>query len=90
MVKLLLLFLVFIAFYGVGTSSVIDCKKEKGCYKGKCCKPCVGASAIFWWLKGDEWCYSTRSYSQSYQYVYCYFDDVCDPNWHCAGPCTID
>lgn len=68
---------------------IIDCKKENGCYNGYCCKPCNGASVIFFWVAGEEWCYSTRGRSQDYNYVRCNDDADCDPNWHCAGPCAI-
>lgn len=40
-------------------------------------------------FNNPEWCYTTRSYSQSYRYVSCSNDNECDLCWKCAGPCSV-
>ncbi|XP_055306973.1 allergen Tha p 2-like [Sitodiplosis mosellana] len=59
------------------------CSEKAGCHKGYCWAWC-GVS-----LTGGEWCYTTRSYSQSFQYVTCNQDSDCDKCWKCAGSCTL-
>lgn len=54
--------------------------REFGCHKNKCWAYCS---------LGNQWCYTTKSYSQSYQYVSCSKDEDCNGCWKCAGPCTL-
>jgi len=53
---------------------------EYGCYKGYCWASCTMFS---------DWCYTTRSYSQSYRYVKCRNKSECSGQWKCAGPCSV-
>lgn len=53
-----------------------------GCYKNYCWAGCYV-------LGGREWCYTTKTYSQSFQYVKCTRNEECDRNWKCAGSCTL-
>lgn len=74
--------------YGVGLASMSisnsqKCSVEAGCQKGKCWAWC-GVS-----LSNGEWCYTTKTYSQSYAFVPCTSDGDCDKCWKCGGPCTI-
>jgi len=74
-----------------------------GCTKdGYCWSYCAGAA---WFAHGlpllvraleepatkfaGEWCYTSPGKSQSYQYQKCKHFAQCDPNWSCAGPCTL-
>lgn len=59
------------------------CSYTAGCYKGSCWAYC-GIS-----LSSGDWCYTTKTYSQSYAYVSCKHDDECNKCWKCAGPCTV-
>lgn len=52
-----------------------------GCYYGYCWAGCTATSV-------GEWCYTTKTYSQSYDYVTCSSDSDCDLCWACAGPCS--
>lgn len=54
--------------------------REYGCHKGYCWAYCS---------IGSQWCYTTKSYSQSYKYVQCSGDGDCDGCWKCGGPCTV-
>merc|ERR1712066_133849 len=36
-----------------------------------------------------SWCWTTKTFSQSYEYVRCDSKADCEANWACAGPCTI-
>lgn len=54
--------------------------REFGCHKGYCWSYCS---------LGNQWCYTTRTYSQSYKYVSCSTDNDCNGCWKCAGPCTV-
>lgn len=74
--------------YGVGLASMSiansnKCSVEAGCHSGKCWAWC-GVS-----LSDGEWCYTTKTYSQSYDYVPCTSDYDCEKCWHCGGPCSI-
>lgn len=74
--------------YGVGLASMSiansnKCSVEAGCHKGKCWAWC-GVS-----LSDGEWCYTTKTYSQSYDYVACTSDYDCEKCWKCGGPCSI-
>lgn len=76
------------AIYGVGLASMSiansnKCSVEAGCHKGKCWAWC-GVS-----LSDGEWCYTTKTYSQSYNYVACTTDYDCEKCWRCGGPCSI-
>ncbi|KAF6207967.1 hypothetical protein GE061_016416 [Apolygus lucorum] len=53
-----------------------------GCHKGYCWADCWAV------LQSGEWCYTTRSHSQSHTYVPCSADNQCNPNWKCGGPCS--
>ncbi|XP_055326679.1 allergen Tha p 2-like [Sitodiplosis mosellana] len=64
-------------------TNAFECSEKAGCQKGHCWAWC-GVS-----LTGGEWCYTTRSYSQSFQYVTCNQDSDCDKCWKCAGSCTL-
>ena len=63
--------------------NAFECSQKAGCHKGYCWAWC-GVS-----LSGGEWCYTTRTYSQSFNYVSCNSDSDCDPCWKCAGSCTL-
>lgn len=54
--------------------------REYGCLKNYCWSYCS---------LGNQWCYTTKSYSQSYAYVTCDKDEDCNGCWKCAGPCTL-
>lgn len=74
--------------FGVGLISMSisnqnKCSVSAGCHKGYCWAWC-GVS-----LTDGEWCYTTRKYSQSYDYVPCTHDYDCDECWKCGGPCTL-
>lgn len=59
------------------------CSTEAGCHKGYCWAWC-GVS-----LSDGEWCYTTKTYSQSYKYVKCKKNSDCDACWKCGGPCAL-
>lgn len=61
----------------------IRCSEEAGCHNGYCWAWC-GVS-----LSGGEWCYTTKTHSQSYAYVECKDDSECNPCWKCAASCTL-
>ena len=63
--------------------NAFECSQTAGCQRGYCWAWC-GVS-----LSGGEWCYTTRTYSQSFNYVSCNSDSDCDPCWKCAGSCTV-
>lgn len=74
--------------YGVGLASISiansrKCSATAGCFKGYCWAWC-GVS-----LTSGEWCYTTQTYSQSFEYVPCKYDSECNECWKCAGSCTI-
>lgn len=74
--------------YGVGLASLSianqnKCSVNAGCFKGHCWAWC-GVS-----LSDGEWCFTTKTHSQSYEYVHCSSDDECNKCWKCAGPCTL-
>ncbi|KAF0767206.1 Uncharacterized protein FWK35_00011439 [Aphis craccivora] len=54
--------------------------REFGCHKNYCWSYCS---------LGNQWCYTTKSYSQSFEYVPCTRDDECNGCWKCAGSCTL-
>lgn len=64
-------------------ANAFECRKQAGCHKGYCWAWC-GKSLI-----GGEWCYTTRTYSQSFQYVGYTSDSKCDKCWKCAGSYTL-
>lgn len=56
---------------------------ESGCYDGYCWAGCgLTRTAL------AAWCYTTKSYSQSFAYVKCNKDRDCGSCWSCAGSCT--
>lgn len=71
------------ALTGVAIDNSFKCSDNGGCYKGYCWNYC-GLS-----LSSGDWCYSTKTYSQSYDYVRCDKDSDCNLCWKCAGPCTV-
>lgn len=64
-------------------ANLSSCSETAGCHKGYCWAWC-GFS-----LSSGGWCYTTKTHSQSYQYVECNSDDDCDKCWKCAGPCAF-
>lgn len=61
---------------------VRGCSTNYGCNtNGYCWSEC---SALFY----TGWCYSTKSYSQSYKYIPCEKASQCDPCDSCADPCS--
>lgn len=68
---------------GVAINNAYKCSEETGCYRGYCWAWC-GLS-----LSSGDWCYTTKTYSQSYQYVSCTYDSECNACWKCAGPCSL-
>lgn len=71
---------------GLATTSILnafECSETAGCNRGYCWGWC-GVS-----LKDGEWCYTTKTYSQSFQYETCNQDSDCDRCWKCAGSCTL-
>lgn len=54
--------------------------REFGCHKNYCWSYCS---------LGNQWCYTTKSYSQSFKYVSCTKDEECNGCWKCAGSCTV-
>jgi len=54
--------------------------REFGCHKNYCWSYCS---------LGNQWCYTTKSSSQSFDYVPCTRDDECNGCWKCAGSCTL-
>jgi hypothetical protein len=64
-----------------------DIEYEYGCHEGYCWSECFGPIA-FWNCGFGEWCYTTKTYSQSYLYVKCNNKNDCNREWKCAGPCA--
>lgn len=54
--------------------------REFGCHKNNCWAYCS---------IGNQWCYTTKSHSQSFEYVPCTKDEECNGCWKCAGSCTV-
>ncbi|CAI6343567.1 unnamed protein product [Macrosiphum euphorbiae] len=54
--------------------------RDFGCHNNYCFAYCS---------IGNQWCYTTKSYSQSFDYVSCTRDDECNGCWKCAGSCTL-
>lgn len=61
-----------------------QCSARGGCFRGYCWAGCAATL-----LQANEWCYTTKSYSQSFEYVTCSQDSECNLCWSCAGSCTI-
>lgn len=59
-----------------------ECGKS-GCYQGYCYSYC-GLSNY-----SGDWCYTTKTYSQSFAYVKCSSNSECNGCWKCAGSCTL-
>ena len=72
---------------------VFDYCAGYGCYKGYCWARCRGFMYTFAFplmgFKDQEWCYTTKGYSQDFQYVSCKEDSECGCTWKCAGSCTL-
>lgn len=62
---------------------VRGCAFQGGCRNGRCWAGCDAT------VVDNEWCYTTRGYSQDYRYIGCGQDHECDKCWKCAGPCSI-
>lgn len=54
--------------------------RDFGCHKNYCWAYCS---------IGNQWCYTTKSYSQSFEYVNCTKNEDCNGCWKCAGSCTV-
>lgn len=67
---------------GQAAANSFKCADRAGCHNGYCWTYCG-------LLLGTEWCYTTQSYSQSFQYVSCTHDSQCNKCWKCAGSCTV-
>lgn len=63
--------------------NAFKCSEKAGCHRGYCWAWC-GVS-----LSKGEWCYTTRSFSQSDEYVTCKDDYDCEKCWKCGGLCTL-
>ena len=79
--------------YVSGRDSVFSYCARSGCYKGYCWARCKGFMYTFalplMGYKDQEWCYTTKGYSQDFQYVSCKEKSECDCEWRCAGSCTL-
>ncbi|PPQ95594.1 hypothetical protein CVT26_008622 [Gymnopilus dilepis] len=74
------------AWVGCRASCNFRCSTNVGgCYNGWCWASCVTGVPL---VEGHEWCYTTRGYSQDYNYIRCSHNEDCDVNWKCAGPCA--
>lgn len=65
--------------------SITKCANEGGCHTGYCWTRCSLSTELTF----GEWCYTTKTQSQNYNYVRCNKDSDCSTCWKCAGPCTI-
>lgn len=63
-----------------------ECAKKGGCHQGYCWASCSITSNKD---KEPEWCYTTKTYSQSYSYIKCSSDSECSKCLKCAGPCSF-
>lgn len=77
-------------------SSVVALNRSKrgrdtyGCHKGYCWSYCRALDYLsFTDIPNNEWCYTTKTHSQSYQYVKCNSMGDCNPDWSCGGPCAL-
>lgn len=59
------------------------CSNRGGCWKGYCWVGCEVFGG------GKEWCYTTKSHSQSHKYISCSRDSECNKCSHCGGGCTV-
>lgn len=53
-----------------------------GCKRGHCWKTCDGIDL-------GNWCFTTETYVDSYDFVPCTNDADCDSSLECGGPCRI-
>lgn len=53
-----------------------------GCNKSHCWKRCNG-------VDDGKWCFTTKSYAESYDFVPCTNDSECDASLECGGPCRM-
>merc|ERR1712079_509247 len=67
--------------------SQVSANEEYGCWKGYCWARCENGFACYSG-QGCPWCYTTKGYSQDFNYVSCNYDGDCDRDWRCAGSCT--
>lgn len=58
-----------------------SCSAEWGCHDGYCWADCQGYGYT-------GWCWTTKSYSQSYQWVTCEHSGQCGQCDSCADPCS--
>lgn len=56
------------------------CSHYSGCNKGYCWKWCDSAD-------NRKWCFTTKTHTQSYNFVPCTTNSDCDKCWNCGGPC---
>lgn len=54
---------------------------QYGCYEGYCWRGCDGLEPE------NSWCWTTTTYTESYEYVACEDDSDCGLFWNCAGQC---
>lgn len=77
------------AYVGCVAACGIYCSGDNnrgGCHKGWCWAGCNTGFPLA--PRGSEWCYTTKTYSQSYNYVRCSRDNECGLDWYCGGPCA--
>lgn len=67
---------------GQSATNSFKCSDRAGCHNGYCWAFCG-------LMLGTEWCYTSHSYSQSFQYASCTSDSQCNKCWKCAGSCTV-
>jgi len=77
------------SYFGCLTGCSINCPADRGgCSSGWCWAGCMSGVPLPG-LSSVEWCWTTRTWSQSYAYVRCSVDSDCDLSWHCAGACSV-
>lgn len=59
------------------------CSTQAGCFEGYCWAWC-GAELS---AASKDWCWTTKTYSKSKQYVKCSQDSDCNTCFNCAGEC---
>ncbi len=76
------IFIIIIALNLIGKSDERDtdhCNGSTcGCYRGYC-----------WSYCGLGWCYTTKGKHKDHKYVKCSYTKECEPDWRCAGLCSI-
>lgn len=59
------------------------CSTQAGCHEGYCWAWCGEKLSA---ASGD-WCWTTKTYSKSKEYVKCSQNSDCNNCWNCAGEC---